>query len=203
MASNKQRGLFPAWFRICLLYIIFLFMTFHPSNSSAAIYRWIDSSGTIHISDSLDDIPPTYLHNFTIITEPQEISSGNTIPFERTVSGLVLVDAVLNGDVKVKLVFDTRANLVVITEELSKKLHQDISPGDKVIKLYTNCGEVEGRSFVINKIELGDAQKENVRSVITANDYSLSGFDGLLGLSFLGDFKVTVDYQNEKIIISK
>lgn len=82
-------------------------------------------------------------------------------------------------------------------------MNQDPSSKDKAVRLYTNCGEIEGRSFVINKIELGGAQKENVRSVITSNDYSLSGFDGLLGLSFLGDFKVMVDYQNEKIIIGR
>ena len=202
MASNKQRSLFLTRFRICFL-SIFLFLAFHPFDSSAATYRWIDSSGTIHLSDGLDDVPPADHRNFQIVTEQQEIGTGSIIPFERTASGLVLVNAVLNGDVKVKMVFDTGANLVVITEALSKKLHQDPSSGDKSVKLYTNCGEVEGRSFVINKIELGGAQKENVRSVITSNDYSLSGFDGLLGLSFLGYFKVTVDYQNEKIIIGK
>ncbi|HVO67985.1 MAG TPA: retroviral-like aspartic protease family protein [Syntrophales bacterium] len=202
MAANKQRSLFLAWLGIYFL-SIFLLVAFHPFESSAAIYRWIDVSGTVHLSDSLDDIPPSYLHSFRVITEPQERGSGDVIPFERTASGLVLVNAILNDGVKVKMVLDTGANLVVLTEAVSKKLRQDLTSGDETIKLYTNCGEVEGKSFVINKIELGNARKENVRAVITPNDYSLSGFDGLLGLSFLGDFKVTVDYQNEKIIIGK
>ena len=202
MAANKQRGLFLTRFRIYFL-SIFLIVAFHPSDSSAVTYRWIDSSGTIHLSDNLDDESTTYQRDFEIVTELQETGRQTIIPFERTASGLVVVNAVLNGDVKVRLVFDTGANLVVITEDISKKLHQDASPGDKVVKLYTNCGEVEGRSFVINKIELGSAQKENVRSVVTSNNYSLSGFDGLLGLSFLGDFKVTVDYQNERIVIGR
>jgi clan AA aspartic protease (TIGR02281 family) len=202
MASNKQRCPFLTRFRIYFV-SIYLIVAFHPSDSSAVTYRWIDSSGTIHLSDSIDDESTTYQRDFEIITEPQETGRQTIIPFERTASGLVVVNAALNGKVKVRLVFDTGANLVVITEEISKKLHQDPSPGDNVVRLHTNCGEVEGRAFVINKIELGGAQKENVRSVITSNDYSLSGFDGLLGLSFLGDFKVTVDYQNEKIIIGR
>ncbi len=199
---NKKRGEFQARFRIYFL-SIFLLVAFHTPNSFADMYRWIDASGTIHISDDIDDIPPAYRNNFKTITEHHDISTGEIIPFERTASGLVLVNAILNGNVKAKLVFDTGANLVVITEALSKKLNQGLSPGDEVIKLQTSSGEVNGRSFVINKIELGNARKENVRSVIIPNDYPFSGFDGLLGISFLGDFKIMVDYENEKIIINK
>ena len=57
--------------------------------------------------------------------------------------------------------------------------------------------------FVIARIELGGALKENVRSVIAPNDSIFMGFDGLLGLSFLGDFKVTVDYKKGQIILSQ
>jgi len=54
---------------------------------------------------------------------------------------------------------------------------------------------VRGISFIVNKIELGNAARENVRSVITSDDLALSGFDGLLDLSFVGDFEISVDYQ--------
>jgi hypothetical protein len=141
MASNKQRSLFLTRFRIYFL-SIFLFVTFHSFDSSAATYRWIDSSGTIHLSDGPDDISPADHRNFQIVTEQRENGTGSIIPFERTASGLVLVNAILNGDVKVKMVFDTGANLVVITEALSKKLHQDLSSGDKSVKLYTKKSKV-------------------------------------------------------------
>ena len=188
---------------VIYFFSIFLLAAFFPPNSSAAIYKWIDSGGTMHFSDNFYDIPSEYRNNFKIITEPNEIERGIVIPFEKTATGLILVDAVLNNHVKARMVFDTGANLVVITEELSKRLNQDPSSQDEVMKLHTNCGEIEGRSLVIDKIELGESRKENVRSVITPNNYAISGFDGLLGLSFLGDFKVTVDYQNSKIILSK
>ena len=187
---------------ICF-FSIFLLVAISPSNSSADIYKWIDSGGTMHFSDNFSDIPPEYRNNLKIITEPHEIERGIVIPFEKTVTGRILVDAVLNDHVRARMVFDTGANLLVITEELSKRLNQDLSSRDEVMKLHTNCGEIEGRSLVIDKVELGEARKENVRSVITPNNYAISGFDGLLGLSFLGDFKVTVDYQNSKIMLSK
>ena len=188
---------------------IFLVLIFHPSSSSAVIYKWIDPSGTVHFSENFNDIPPAYRNNFKVITTPHksdgtsETGHGRVIPFERTAEGLILVDAILNDHVKSRMILDTGANLVVITEELSKKLNQDVSFKDEVVKINTNCGEVEGRSLVIQKIELGQAAKENVKSVITPNNYAFRGFDGVLGLSFLGEFKVTVDYGNGKIFLSE
>jgi clan AA aspartic protease (TIGR02281 family) len=187
---------------ICFFSILLL-AAFFPPNSSADIYKWIDSGGTMHFSDNFNDIPPEYRNNLKIITAPHEVNQGIVIPFEKTAMGLILVDAVLNDHVRARMVFDTGANLVVITEELSRRLNQEFSSQDEVMKLHTNCGEIEGRSLVIDKVELGEARKGNVRSVITPNNYAISGFDGLLGLSFLGDFKVTIDYQSSKIILSK
>ena len=183
--------------------VFFLAALLYSPHLSADMYRWTDASGTIHIADDPADIPLEYRKNLKITGGTEEAGKGDEIPFERTSSGLILVEAVLNGGVKAMMVFDTGADIVVITEELSKRLRQDLSRGGETIKLHTNCGEVRGISFVVNKIELGNAGKENVRSVVTPDDFALSGFEGLLGLSFLGDFKITVDYQRGKIKIVK
>ncbi len=194
---------------IIYILFIFLFLIFHLSSSSAEIYEWIDASGTIHFSDNFNDIPPAYRNHFKIISTPHELNGpsetgqGRVIPFGRTAEGLILVDPILNDRVKVRMILDTGANLVVITEELSQKLNQDISFKDEVIMINTNCGEVEGRSLVIQKIELGRGTKKNVRSVITPNNYAFNGLDGVLGLSFSGEFKVTVDYKTGKILLSE
>ncbi len=183
---------------------IFLFTTFLLSPSSAATYKWIDPNGIIHFSDTFDDIPLPFRNNFTIVRETSEGSEGMMIPFEKTPMGLILVNVVLNDLVKARLILDTGANFVVITEELSKKLAQDLSSREGTVKLHTNCGEVEGIFSVIRKVELEGVWKENVRAVITPiGNNALKGFDGLLGLSFLADFKVTVDYQNGRIILIK
>jgi clan AA aspartic protease (TIGR02281 family) len=182
---------------------LLLLGAFHPPNSSATIYKWIDSGGIIHFSDNFEDVPPAYRNGIRIITEPHEMSEGSAISFDRTNTGLILVEAILNERVKAEMIFDTGANLVVITQELYKKLNQDLSSGDEVIKLHTNCGEVEGKLVVIREIGLAGARKENVRAVITPEPDALRGYDGLLGLSFLGDFKIAIDYKNGKILLSK
>jgi clan AA aspartic protease (TIGR02281 family) len=189
--------------RCAVCIVFFLAALVCAPYASADIYRWTDPSGTIHIAEDPTDVPLQYRKNMKSTVGTDEAGKGDEIPFERTSSGLILVEAVLNGGVKARMVFDTGADIVVITEELSKRLRQDLSHGGETIKLHTNCGEVRGLSFVVNKIQLGSAEKMNVRSVITPDDLAFSGFEGLLGLSFLGDFKITVDYQKGRIRIVK
>ena len=185
------------------LLLILPLMTFYLSDASADIYSWTDSTGKMHLSDNPAGVPAAYRHSVKLVKEPKETGAENVIPFERTPSGLILVQAVLNG-VKAKMVLDTGADVVVVTTGLSKRLNQDLSSlKDNIIKLHTNCGDVEGHAFVINRIELGGARKENVRSVITPEDAIFRDFDGLLGLSFLGDFKVTVDYKKGQILLER
>jgi clan AA aspartic protease (TIGR02281 family) len=202
MLFNSRKKLVALPLSIPFLLFLFL-MALLPSDSAADTYRWVDADGIIHISDNPPDIPPAYRKNVQIVKEYQEQSKDTSIPFERTPSGLILVDAVLNGSVSTKMVFDTGADTVVITKKLARKLNQDIASEGEEIELHTNCGDISGQSFALNKIELGNVSKENVRSVIAPIESSLSGYDGLLGLSFLGDFKITVDYKKSKIMISR
>lgn len=202
MSFNLRKKLVVLPLSIPFLLFLFL-MALLPSDSVADTYKWVDANGIIHLSDNPPDIPPAYRKNVQIIKEYQEQSKDTSIPFERTPSGLILVNAILNGSVRTRMVFDTGADTVVITEKLARKLNLDIAGGGEEITLHTNCGDVSGQAFTLNKIELGNVSKGNVRSVIAPLESSLSGYDGLLGLSFLGDFKITVDYKKGKIMISR
>ncbi len=187
----------------CILFILLLFPFLSSLFPAAVIYKWTDPGGVIHFSDRSEDIPQPFRNNFEIVTEYPEINEGVMIPFEKTPLGLISVNALLNGQVKARLIVDTGANFIVITEELAKKLNQDFSPGRETTKFSANSGEVEGTFFVIRRVELDGAWKENVQAVIARAYSDLRGFDGLLGLSFLEDFKVTVDYPNGRVILRK
>jgi len=55
----------------------------------------------------------------------------------------------------------------------------------------------------INKIDVGGAVKENIRAFIMHESYQDNEFDGLLGMSFLSDFQMTVDYKNSQIHLKR
>ncbi len=174
----------------------------------ADVYVWKDKNGTTHFTDNYADVPPEYRDAYHITATPPVSGSTGTagsivIPFERTTEGLIVVTVVLNERMKAKMVLDTGSNVVVVTEELSRRLNQEPSAGGEVARLLTNCGEIEGRHVVIRRIALGDAWKENVPSIVALNSIGLKGFDGLLGLSFLGDFKMMIDYPGSRILLNR
>lgn len=175
-----------------------------PVESTAVVYEWVDANGIVHISDNPPDIPAAGRKNLRIIKEDNARSNEISIPFERTPSGLIIVSVVLNDHISTKLIFDTGADTVVITENFARKLKQDTIGTGEEVTLHTSCGNVSGHVFRMKKIDLGAVSKSNVRSIIVPiAASSLNGYDGLLGLSFLENFKITVDYKKGRIIIGK
>jgi len=171
--------------------------------SAADVYQWVDANGVVHLSDNPPDT--SAVRRDTRVTKEDDAQREEiSIPFERTPSGLIVVGVVLNDHIRTKLIFDTGADAVVLTEGFAARLGQDTAGTGEQITLHTNCGPVSGHVFRIKKIDLGPASRREVRSIIAPIAAStLSGYDGLLGLSFLGDFKITVDYKKGRIIIGK
>jgi len=188
------------------LFIAFV-LPFFFSPANAEIYKWVDDDGTVTFSDDFLNIPPSHRGGAKKIFSPAPAQTGSEstsefhVPFFRTPSGIMLVDVVINGSVRAKMVLDTGAALVIISQELSQKINQDNPEGDKRVKMRTAGGEVEGRYTVIPKIELGPASRENVQAVINPQANVFRDFDGLLGMSFLADFQVSIDHQGGRIIL--
>ena len=190
------------------LFMVFV-LPFFFSSANAEIYKWVDDDGTVTFSDDLLNIPPSHRSGAKKIFSPASSQTGSEstnefhVPFFRTPSGIMLVDVVINGSVRARMVFDTGAALVIISQELSQKINQGDRGGDKRVKLRTAGGDVEGRYTVIPRIELGSASRENVQAVINPQANVFKDFDGLLGMSFLADFQVSIDHQGGKVILKR
>lgn len=189
---------------ILSLGVSFLFLVLIIGSLSAAdVYEWVDANGVVHLSDNPPDIPAAGRKDTRVIKDDSQ-RAEISIPFERTPSGLIVVSVVLNDHIGTKLILDTGADTVVLTPVLAARLDQDTAGTGEEITLHTNCGPVSGHVFRIKKIDLGSVSKREVRSIIAPIAAStLGGYDGLLGLSFLGDFKITVDYKKGRIIIGR
>lgn len=188
-----------------LLLILVLLVSGLTGTAAADIYRWIDDSGTLHYTGDPDNVPAAYRTRVETLAvrqstrTPAETPQEHVIPFVREREGVIFVDVLLNDGVKARMVLDTGASLVVISEELARKLGRDAATGGDRIILKTAGGDIEGRSAVIDRIELGAAVRERVRAVVNGHADVFKGFDGLLGSSFLDGYKVTIDYSNSQI----
>lgn len=87
------------------------------------MYGWANPSGTIPVSDDPADAASQKPENLRIAGEHQLAEANADIHVEKSSSELTLIEAMLNGGVKAKMVFDTGADIVEI-EVLSRELRQ-------------------------------------------------------------------------------
>jgi clan AA aspartic protease (TIGR02281 family) len=177
----------------------------------ADVYSWADDGGVIHVTDSLDKIPPAHRGQAvllgrspeTLAAAPADYQPDYVISFEKTPSRTIFVDVLLNSTIPAKMILDTGAGMVVLSEDLARRLNLESGRETKTLLLQTAGGEVQGRSATLTKVELGAVHKENVRAAVNTAPNVFKGFDGLLGMSFLEDFKVVIDYANNRILLKK
>jgi clan AA aspartic protease (TIGR02281 family) len=177
------------------------------SGVHADIYRWTDPDGVTHASTDPERVPSAYRGKALVIPTTAgriETVEEYSIPFEKGPSGIMFVQVFLNDVIKARMVFDTGASLVLISDELARRMApaSSANPGER-IRLKTAGGEVDGRSFVIQKVDLGNAVRDNVRAAVSSQKQAFDDFDGLLGLSFLEGFQVTIDQQSQRILLRR
>ena len=124
-----------------------------------------------------------------------------------TMGNILLVDNVnLNDKAKVKFIFDTGASYVTISTALANRL--GIATANvPTMKIMTGSGYIDAPKITLKKIEVNGLAVYNVEALIADLPMHTSGtaddLAGLLGLSFMKDFKVTVDRPHNQIILEK
>ena len=191
-----------------LKWLLVFLLTVAASDGVAEIYQWVDNEGITHASNDPGKVPPAYRGRVESISlspsaEKADDAEAYAIPFEKGPSGVMFVQVFLNNVIRARMVFDTGASLVLISHELAQRMGQTASASGEKIRLKTAGGDVEGRSIVIAKVDLGNAVKENVRAAVSPQNQTFSDFDGLLGLSFLDDFQVTIDHRTQEVILRR
>jgi len=193
------------WIKFSSALGVLVFLTL-VSPTHSAIYKWKDDKGKIHFTDSLSKIPPQYrekgkLKNMKGETV-QSSDFSNSSPSKsgqthviKTKSGAgdhYIVEVLINGSIKANLIVDTGATMVVLSDELGRRLGVHANSNLPKIGMSTAGGKVQAPLFILDSLKLGNAEVFNVET--TTNSF-MGDMDGLLGMSFLGEFKVEMDRQ--------
>lgn len=122
-----------------------------------------------------------------------------------TSSGHVTVDAVLNGKVTAKLLLDTGATLMVLSNNVAENLKIDTKKLTKVIELELADGRKINTKFTtLDSVSVqGVTAKDVDAAILPEGADKLNVKDGVLGMSFLKRFSFKVDYKNNKLILEK
>lgn len=135
-------------------------------------------------------------------TIPQA-AAGSALPGTITVpvrlaGRAAVVPALLNGSVKANLIVDTGATVTVISRALAQRLN--ISPSGAMIG-HTVGGPIVAPVARLDSISVGAAEIRGMSIVV--HDFSPNPqIEGLLGMDFLGQFRVSLDSQKQLLLLS-
>ncbi len=115
----------------------------------------------------------------------------------------LLVNALINGKAKAKLMLDTGASNVMLSLKKAKELGLDIEKDDKPdakMKLADGT-EVEVKMLELKTMSLDGAEAKEVEAAVILNEGTFKDFDGLLGMSYLKFFKFEINLEQNKLIL--
>jgi clan AA aspartic protease (TIGR02281 family) len=174
------------------------------------MYRWVDEQGRLHLTDTppqakreLQDLQVYKSREAADVPQTSDIpavDAGRANLTSTKPGGTVVVEAVLNQRLTVPMVLDTGADLTVLTKEAAKDLW--IPALDRLPKLpfKTAGGMVNLPITTLQSLRVGTAE---VRDVTIAIDVDGHLPMGLLGMTFLRYFKVTVDQQRGQVTFER
>jgi aspartyl protease family protein len=103
-----------------------------------------------------------------------------------------VVNVSINGSLSVRLLLDTGASVVTISEPIAKKLSLNLAQAPQTFVFLADGKKVEAKSVTLKSIKLGDALVENIQAIVLPSPPS-DHVDGLLGMNFLQNFVMNLD----------
>jgi len=192
--------------------IIWLFASL-AGTSSAEIYRWTDSNGRMHFTQSLNQVPPPYrkqartnagkstgnlqTYDSGAATAVPGTSREFKIPFRRE-NSLMRVSAVVNGHLDVPFYVDTGASGISIPAAYAERLGIRIGPDTRRVQIRTANGIIAVPFVQLDSVKLGGAEVEGLMATINPTMNI-----GLLGGTFFNHFTYGVDPSSSVISLTR
>ena len=192
--------------------IVLLFVFAIRPNPAPAIefYRWVDQNGVVHFTDDFHDIPDQQRAKVERIqgiespkNQPSLASSltKTSVPFEKQ-GQVIIVEATLNKKTAAKFVVDTGASYTVISSATAKELSIDTDQNTQPVTFQTANGMIQAPLVSLQSITVGGMEINNLTAAV--HDVVPDGeVFGLLGLNFLGNFRMEIDNQNGLLHLEK
>ncbi len=119
---------------------------------------------------------------------------------------IVVNDVLLNNTLKTKLILDTGASFTMISKATARKLNIRTN-GVQTVKIMTGSGYINAPLVKIPEIEVKGLIVRNVDAIVADLPVHTSGdsheIAGLLGLSFLENFRISIDRANNLVVLEK
>ncbi len=177
---------------------------------AAQMYRWVDEQGQIHLTDT----PPksqSRVQDFKAYapggaSSPAEPNSapGVEAGWARLITtkpgGTAVIEAMVNRRLTIPLVLDTGADITVLTRQNAQALRLHGLKRLPKLPFSTPGGPVNLPITTLTSLRVGTAEVLDVDAAIDVEGHLPMG---LLGMTFLRHFRVTVDHQRGRIAFER
>lgn len=115
----------------------------------------------------------------------------------------VVVRALLNKSIEANLMVDTGASLVVISKDTATRLGIDVQGGGfpSGNTILADGRKVKAVFITLQSVKVGNAEVRNVQAAVLESVGEQH--DGLLGMSFLENFIVSIDGKSKSLILEE
>lgn len=121
-----------------------------------------------------------------------------TVPVER-VGHLFVVSVTMNGERDARMIVDTGASHTILSQDLALDLGLLADPTSRSVTLNTAGGPVMADVVTVPSIRIGTAEVQNSMAAVFDFSERPNGVEGLLGLTFLASFEVTLDAKRKQL----
>jgi predicted aspartyl protease len=169
-----------------------------PQSSVKPFYSFTDNQGILHMVDNLDKVPPEYRKDMKV--DASVLPVGNSTPV--IINGnqvIVPVTITFRGrSVETRLLLDTGATVTSISESLATQLGvggADVKEGKSTVADGRSVGSYR---FKADSLAVANHILPNADTSILPGSGG-KGYDGLLGMNFLKNFRYHVNF-NQSVI---
>jgi clan AA aspartic protease (TIGR02281 family) len=171
-----------------------------PPAARADFFQYTDQDGTVVMVDDESKIPAQYRKKTRTTKGGQSAGSKSTSVRIRNNQALVPVRfSYRNSTVEAWLLLDTGATTTMISTSLADRLGIRPDSTESRLSQVADGRVVQTFRTRVDSMAVGPKLKYNAEVAIMPSNGPDMGFDGLLGMNFLGEFRYHLDINNQMI----
>ena len=130
--------------------------------------------------------------------KPQEVPLVNY-------NGHVLVDVLLEGNIKARLLLDTGSTLTFLSSNIADRLGLPEKGSREMVEAITSDGRKQKMALSsLKSLRIGAVEANDVQvAILPQTSDKMPYIDGLLGVSFLSRFNFKIDYQRNRLVLER
>ncbi|MGH2651903.1 MAG: TIGR02281 family clan AA aspartic protease, partial [Actinomycetota bacterium] len=117
-------------------------------------------------------------------------------------SSAILVRGVVNGQAETFFLVDTGATMCVLSTALADRAGLRSGRAAETITVHTGSGQIQAPLVLVDTLQVGGVEASTVQAIVHDVPGLSSDVGGLLGLSFLGRFRVEIDRVRGVMVLS-